>query len=344
MPFQSWPENIGAVGPEAVVKLYEQGFAGVRKNAAETAAFHKTIADAGGEIRGDIAGAALAGSAAGKLVTPFVFVEKIFPGCWPASAQERGDCVSHGTRNAALLSLACEIVTAKPDEVTGRVDGKPDVPEAGQKDGVLSTEYFYWWRGYNGDGWSCEAAADVAVKRGMMLRKPYPELDIDLTEYSGRLAGTYGSKSPPSKIEDVGNDHVVRTATELDSFEQVRDFLANGYGISSCGGEGFSSTRDENGYSPRRGSWAHAMAYIAADDRDEVKQKYGSPLVCILNSWGRWNSGPRRIMGTTLDIPEGAFWAKWSDISRRSMIAFSSLNGWPARKLPDAGFDPNILG
>src|SRR5690606_21602174 len=129
-------------------------------------------------------------------------VEQVFPGCWPASAQDRGDCVSHDTRNACLTTLACEIVAGKPDEVTGRVEGKPDVPPEGIRDGVLSTEYNYWWRGYNGDGWSCEAAADMLIKHGILLRKPYPELGLDMTSYSGALAGKYGRTSPPANIKD----------------------------------------------------------------------------------------------------------------------------------------------
>jgi hypothetical protein len=75
------------------------------------------------------------------------------------------------------------------------------------------------------------------------------------------------------------------------------------------------------------------MAYTGVDDRDEVKAKYGGPLVLIQNSWGEFNSGPRRIMGTNIDIPIGSFWARWSDISRRYMCAFSSVAGWPARDI-----------
>jgi hypothetical protein len=40
-------------------------------------------------------------------------------------------------------------------------------------------------------------------------------------------------------------------------------------------------------------------------------------------------------MGTTLEIPHGSFWARWSDISGRYSIAFSGVNGWPAQQLPN---------
>lgn len=331
-----WGEQIGELAPADVIRRYEDGFAGVWSDPdAKAALWAKVEADGGMRSAAD-AGQAFAGSAAGKLVATWLHVEKVFPGCWPASAQTRGDCVSHSTRNAALTTLACEIAAGKPDEVTGKVEGAPDLPDEGRRDGVLSTEAIYWWRDHGGDGWSCDHAASVVLKEsGMWLRKPYDQFGVDLTRYSGNTAGKWGRTSPPDEIKQFGLQHAIRTATEVNSFEQVRDFLANGYGISTCGGEGWSSSRDENGYSSRRGSWSHALAYIGADDRDVIKQKYGEPLVCILNSWGRWNSGGRRVLGTQIDIPEGAYWAKWSDAKRRYAIAFSSAMGWPSKNLPD---------
>ena len=68
---------------------------------------------------------------------------------------------------------------------------------------------------------------------------------------------------------------------------------------------------------------------------DVIKEKYGEPLVLFMNSWGHWNSGGTRILNTTIDIPAGSWWAKWSDCKRRYMVAYSGADGWPARKLPD---------
>ena len=171
----------------------------------------------------------------------------------------------------------------------------------------------------------------------MWIRQNYADLGFDLSRYSGGTAGKWGSSPPPDKITEVGRLHLIRTATQLNSFEAVRDMLANGYGISTCGGEGFSNQRDENGVSRQQGSWAHAMAAIGADDRDIVKTHYRTRgLVLILNSWGpNWNSGPRRVMGTNFDIPLGSFWARWEDVSRRSLIALSGANGWPRKSLPE---------
>ena len=340
--FEFWPDDAVDLEPAKVADLYANGFAGAYMDDAATEAFESFInAQSFGSLDGSAVSHAngIAGSGEGRLVIPFVFIEEMLLGCLPGPGQERGDCVSWGSKNACLTTLICDIKSGKPDEETGHVEGLPEIPAAGVKNGALSSEAIYWYRGYNGDGWQCEKAAQVVCQESAIwIRKPYPDLDIDLTKYSGGLAGKYGAKSPPAKITEAGRKHLIRTSTRLKSFEEVRDFLANGYGISTCGGEGFSSTRDKNGVSKRKGSWSHAMAYIGADDRDEIKKEYGEPLVLIQNSWGKFNNGPRRILGTTIDIPEGSFWATWPDVSRRSMLAFSGANGFPAKKLPAFNF------
>lgn len=336
--FKLWPRQDADLEPDEVQRMYESGFAGCILNDEAKEEFDELCAtlNSGMKNGAEIAHAmGWAGSGAGKVILPFTHALKVFPNCLPGPAQQRGDCVSHGTKNAILITLACEIVAGRPDEVTGKIEGPPDLPAEGVTQGVLSSEYIYWWRGYNGDGWHCPTAASVVLRRGVLLKKPYSELGIDLTRYSGSLAGKYGSRQPPEEIASEGAKHLVRTATKCNSFEEIRDFLANGYGISTCGGQGWSSDRDENGFSRQRGSWAHAMAITGADDRDEIKQKYGEPLVLITNSWGRWNNGGKRVLGTQIDIPDGSFWAKWSDAKRRDFTAFSSLNGWPAQNIPD---------
>ena len=222
--------------------------------------------------------------------------------------------------------------------MTNEVEGVPDVSEAARKDGVLSTEAIYWWRRHGGDGWSCDAAAEVVLKEsGLWLRRDYPGI-ADLTRYSGNAAGKWGSRTPPADVKAIGQEHLIRTATHAKTFEEVRDLLHNGYCISSCGSEAFSNKRDDNGVSKRSsGVWYHAMAYLGCDDRETTRAKYGEPLVMIQNSWGRWNTGSRKVMNSVLEIPEGGFWARWSDIKGRYCVAFSGVMGWPAQTLPDWG-------
>lgn len=245
------------------------------------------------------------------------------------------NCVAHGNRTAAKLTWCAEIVAGLPDEVTGLIEGPPEVDPIGVKTGLLHPSAIWWYRGYNGDGWNIDSCADVLChSSALWLCNNYPELGIDLRTYNGNVAAKYGRQAPPSAITSAGQKHLVRTATVVESFEALRDFLGNGNGIASDGDEGFSSTRDANGVAKRSGYWAHDMPVLGADDRAETKKIYGEPLVLMGNNWGVWNGGPRTVLGTNIQIPEGAYWARWSDLRRRRHIAYAGAMGWAKKKLP----------
>jgi hypothetical protein len=323
-----------------VVAAYESGFIGASCDAEKTEQLQAEIAAAGGIPSGALACSTygLEDSGKGKLSLPFLSIEQLYPGALPGGAQGRGDCVSWSTRNACLTTMCTDITSAQPDEVSGKLEGAPEVTAEARLNGVLSTEAIYNWRAHGGDGWFCSDSVKVVMQQsGLWLRKKYDEIGVDFTRYSARNAGLYGSRQPPAAWLKVGENHRIRTATVLKSYEELRDMLANGYGVTSCGGEGFSNQRDENGASRKTTRWAHAMAYISVDDRDEIKAIYNEPLVLVQNSWGDWNDGPRRIRGTQIDIPIGSFWARWSDLKNREMIAVSGVPGWPPKKLKNFG-------
>lgn len=329
-----------------IVKAYEQGFLGAYADPKADEELWAFVQANGGIPDGALAcqSFGLEDSGKGKLSLPVLEILSLYPGCLPGGAQGRGDCVSWSTRTAGLGTMCCEITSGKPDEVSGKLEGAPEVSDVAIAFGVLSTEAIYNWRRHGGDGWTCSAAAQVVLKEsGLWLRKKYDEIGVDFTAYSARNAGMYGSRTPPASWLEIGKNHLIRTATEVTAYEQLRDFLANGYCISSCGGESWSNVRDENGVSKRTAKgWAHALAYLAVDDRPEIIKLYGEPLVLIQNSWGEWNEGGTRIYGTNYNIPVGSFWSKWSDMKNRHMIAFSGVNGWPPKKLKSYGARGNI--
>lgn len=306
--------------------------------------FADEIKAQGGWAEGDAAAhsAGIADTGKGELCVPFLEVlNRLFPDGvhpLPGAAQQRGDCVSHSQKNAGMVTIFGEVALGHVDEESGQVEGLPTISPKGLKQGFFSSEAIYWWRGYNGDGWHCGHAAKVTCEEsGMWPRQPYDQFGFDLTTYSGRNAGLYGSREPSTKIKEFGLKHRIRTATRLRGFEQVRDFCKNLYGISSCGGEGFSKSRDENGFSKRTTRWAHAMAIIGFDDRESTIALYGDRLVLIQNSWGQWNKGGRKVLGTDYMIPHGAFWARWSDVQNRSYFAMSGAMGWPPQVLESLG-------
>lgn len=283
-----------------------------------------------------------AGAGQGKLTLLFPAVETIFPGCFPGPPQLTGDCVARSAANCLLISMGMEIADARPDEVTGRVEGPPDIPELGVRQGVVAAESVWAWRGYDRDGWVCSKAAKVAGEQGFLVRKPYEDLGFDLTRYTESTIRLGGSRRPSDKWLAESSQHVARTATTLEGREQVRDFLAAGYGVMNCSSLGFERTRNEDGFSEQRGSWAHAQIFHSYDDRPDTVSKYGEPLVGWQNSWGAWNRGPRRVRGTPIDIPPGGFWARASTIDRCRCIALSSVAGWPRRKHTTYGATGNV--
>jgi len=129
--------------------------------------------------------------------------------------------------------------------------------------------------------------------------------------------------------------------TSTSKLDEIFDALANGYGINSCGGQGFgkgSSARDSNGYCRRSGSWSHSMATIGYDDTEWAHKNHGGPLLLILNSWGAYlgknrpnPQGNPSIPG----IPMGSFWCKASDYSGRDSYVMSAVKGFPPQKMKD---------
>ena len=246
--------------------------------------------------------------------------------------QITGDCVAHSNRNSLVLSVA---------NAAANGDGSfPDTMQDDWKIGGFCTMANWWTRGYSGAGWSCSKAMSNSKTRiGLVVAKKYDSpTNMDLSVYNKSTNGAYGSKSPGKSIEEQLGTHLVKSYTRLSdkSFEVIEDFCAAGYGISTCGNEGWSKSRDAWGFSKRSGSWAHALAVAGTDSTPEAIQRYGEPLVLIQNSWATWNGSDRRHCHDDPSlpmIPVGSFWAKYSDMKKRDMYAVSSVQGFPNRKL-----------
>lgn len=323
---------------------YNRGLEGARANPRSDEEFVDSIIRRGGDPDG--ANVAheweFADAGRGKLTLLFPTVEAVYPGCWPGPSQLTGDCVARACADAVLYTLATEAYSARPDEVTGIVEGAVEIPTKGIAHRVVASESLWAFRGYDGDGWVCSAAAKVATEKGFLVRQPYPALKIDLTEYTEDTIRIGGSRSPGKEWLAESTQHVARTATVLKGREQVRDFLAAGFGVFSCSSLGFERVRNEDGVSRQTTIWQHAQTKIGYDDRPETVRKYGQALVLWNNQWGRWNSGPRTIMGTDIQIPEGSYWALASTLDKCQLIALSSVVGWPRRRLLTYGATGNI--
>lgn len=323
LPYSSWDDPAVA---------YSGGYVGAWPDPAATERLHDEVMRSGGVWSAeDVAysvGAVDQGKDRLSLITEAiatVFGSSAMPG----PAQAIGDCVAHNLKNAILGTIASAVVAG--------LQGRPIVSSEAIAQGVFSTEVPYWWRGHSGDGWNCDEALAVSMRHaGAVVRQAYPTVNIDLSRYSSKVAHKFGSIPPDRTTALPFGRNLVTTVTRCRTWEEVRDLIASGHALSSCGSEGFSNVRDDCGVSKREGRWAHAMAGHGADDRVEIRRRYGCGLVLMAQTWGpNWNQGPRRIMGTSRDIPHGYFWARWDDVKNRSWSAVSTVNGWANAKLPE---------
>jgi len=222
------------------------------------------------------------------------------------------NCVSHSTRNAVDISRSVEIVN-------------------GQQESFLlrgATEGIYGSRGFAGEGMTCsQAARFVSTQGGILLRKKYPFADFSV--YNSSIGSSWGARGVPKEVLEEGQKHQVKTTSLITTTEGARDALANGYGLSVCSNVGFESTRDKNGISNAKGTWMHAMAWIACDDTKEILNE---TLFLVQNSWGMWNSGPKRLYQ-----PEGSFWIREQTarrmLNQNGSFAFSNVEGFPLKDI-----------
>ena len=293
--------------PRKILNLYKDGFVG-------SVCDPDDVSKLMGELPMPVFGAAahhLYGDGEGKISLPFKSLLKFDSGFGPAEKQTTGDCVSHSTRNAVDITRAVEI------------DIKGDKEEFVARG---ATEGIYQSRGHRGQGMSCSVAARyVHQKGGILLRKDYGK--IDLSKYDSDIGADHDI--PDSIYYNEAKKHQVKTISSVRTVEEARDALANGYSLSVCSGYGFSSRRDTNGIAKRSGGWSHAMAWTACDDSHKVHRE---TLFLVQNSWGLWNSGPKR-----LDQPDGSFWIREKDargmLSGGGAWVFSDVDGFPARKI-----------
>jgi hypothetical protein len=230
--------------PRDLLKAYKDGFVG---SYCDPKDLDKLL----GELPHPLFGAAahdLYGTGKGKLALPFKNLLKFDPAFGPSERQVQGDCVSHATRNSVDVTRSCEIINGEKEEFVARG----------------ATEAIYGSRGHGGEGMTCSGAARfVHQSGGILLRLKYG--DYDLSEYSA-VGGRWGRVGVPKDLVSEAQKHQVKTISLINTIEQARDALANGYSISVCSNSGFSSRRDKYGIASRSGSWGHAMAWIGMDD------------------------------------------------------------------------------
>lgn len=245
------------------------------------------------------------------------------PGAY-SEKQTAGDCVSHAARNAVDAHRAFAII----------VEGQPYQWRARG-----ATEPIYAARGSSRDrGMTIYRAAKAINEDGYALRQVYGS--VDLSQYDGSRGVAWGGSGVPSVVREGMRPHTVGRVASVQSVEEARDAIGNGYPLFVGSDYGFSSKRDRNGFSERRGTWYHAMAWLAVAPESDLVPGSSSPSPCFLiqNSWGEWNGGPKG----KYDIPTGSFWVDAGlargMISQGQAVAVGDFLGFEPEPLADWGF------
>lgn len=133
--------------------------------------------------------------------------------------------------------------------------------------------------------------------------------------YSGQRAKSMGASGLTSEQITLANTHMIKTVSQVSTFEAAAALIGNGYPIAVCSDQGFTMTRDKDGFCTPQGSWNHCMLLMGA--------RYGSRQgLCCAQSWGpNTPSGP-----TALDQPDNTFWID-ADVVNRMLGQGDSFTG-----------------
>lgn len=245
-------------------------------------------------------------------------------GAYPENTpQQIGDCVSWGSKHATEGTEGSQII----------VGMKPHSFKEIYPPWIYGAGRVWVLKGrIRGDGLTGAAAAE-AVKRFGVLHSDFP----GLPPYSGTIARQWGNTGPPERYKEEAAKYRIKTTARVTTAEQVRDAIANGYGIIICsdwGAESRSAFRQQDGrwVASRNGSWMHCMT---VDGYDGTASQ---PYYHIKNSWG-----PTAHPAPIDDSPPGGFWVTRREIqyivSQGDSWAFSDFDGFPV-----IDFDPAIFG
>lgn len=261
-----------------------------------------------------------AGYGAGKRVLLYEYKYKAVGGKKNVRTRRQGigDCVSQGAAEAGdiLKSILC---VNEGQEWIAEMATEPIY--------ALSRVEIGRGRLGSGDGSVGAWAAEACKRYGTLIRIKYGK--YDLTEYSAARAHQWGMPNAglPDDLEPVAREHLIKTVTLVTTWSEFCDSIASGYPVTVASSQGFTKTRDSQGFAKPWGTWQHQMCFTASDD---LSSRKGG--LCQ-NSWGAdYFSGP-----IAYDQPDGSFWVDKSIVE--SMLAagdswaYSDYVGFPPKKL-----------
>lgn len=251
-----------------------------------------------------------------KRVVFWDYSTKLFGSHIPTLNQLIGDCVSQGAANIVQYLEVTEIMRLKQPEryrpifqpyIYGVSRVQIGKKQLGNSDGSLGI-------------WAAKGVKEYGVIAADESGVP---------KYTAEVAKSWGKSGPPANFIQEGKKHLIQTVAKVNSYEMVRDAIANGYGVTVACNRGFKMQGVANRgklWGVPSGVWMHQTALIGLDD-DRAR-----PGCYLMNSWG-----PNAHGKPVDEAPPGGFWidAEVVDymVRQDDSWAFSQFNGFPEQNL-----------
>lgn len=240
---------------------------------------------------------------------------EVFSGDPDYPAQKIGDCVSFGHSHANDLLQTIEVYLGDLDrDAVHQTDTEFIYATSREVAGMLGRQ----------DGSYGSAAVKAMTTIGMVSRAM---LGSNGT-YSGQRAKEWGWHGAPANVKAMAAAYKLGSAAQVTTWDELVTAISSGYPVTICSGQGFTLTRDSDGFCAARGHWGHCM-FIAGI-------RFDRPGACVVQSWGPDSpSGP-----LALGQPSFSFWADRPVIERivgeGDSWALSKTPGFAPRSLPAA--------
>lgn len=276
---------------------------------------HPTLASAGPDLR-----------AAGEDVLLYPALLACMPNWRRGSQGNVGSCVGWGSSLAVDVLAACDIVWRKESEawrgrtIEASLYGLSRVEARGQKTN-------------NGGDGSTGFHAAKAIRDYGCLHYGVDYGGQRFDQHSSQRERDWGRTGLPDVLEPFAKERRCQETTLAVDFDQAAAAISNGYPVVVCSGQGFSMSRDADGFCKAGGVWWHCMTLLG------LRGGKRPGLLCA-NSWGDSNTVGKHYPE---NMPEAvrncSFWidADVCDrmLSGRDSYVYAGYSGFKPTQLPD---------
>jgi hypothetical protein len=145
--------------------------------------------------------------------------------------------------------------------------------------------------------------------------------------YDPNRAKQWGAQGLPDDLEPEAKKHRIKTVSLVRNFREAATLIQNGYPVAVCSDQGFSMTRDQQGFARPQGTWNHCMLFCGV--------RFDRPGLACSQSWGpNVPNGP-----TDKGQPDNTFFVDEKVVDRmlgqQDSFTGSEFDGYPAQDLID---------